>query len=74
MEIDQNQDYTHGFPPFSKAFELSSVCFLPTPTLSTFIHVKIKLFVTLNSLKPDQDPDQDGSVLVWLPGSGYALR
>ncbi len=35
--------------------------------------VKIHLFVTEKS---DQDPDPDGSELVWLPGSGTgtALR
>jgi hypothetical protein len=43
-------------------------------TLTSFkniFHVKIKLFVTLKS---DQDPDSYGSALVWLPGSGSALR
>ncbi len=34
-----------------------------------FFHVKIQIFVTANS-----DPDSHGSALVWLPGSGSALR
>jgi hypothetical protein len=34
-------------------------------------HVKIELFGTG---KFDQDPDPDGSALVWLPGSGSAAR
>ncbi len=32
-------------------------------------HVKIKLFVTFNSV---QYPDPHGSALIWLPGSGSA--
>ncbi len=41
-------------------------------TFITYIlDVKIQLFVTLKS---DQDPDPHGSELVWLPGSGSALR
>jgi hypothetical protein len=33
--------------------------------------VKIQLFVILKS---DHDPDPHGSALVWIPGSGFALR
>jgi hypothetical protein len=43
---------------------------LPT-FLKYILDVKIQLFVTL---KADQDPDPHGSELVWLPGSGSALR
>jgi hypothetical protein len=39
--------------------------------LKVYLYVKIQPFA---GLKPDQDPDPDGSALVWLPGTGSALR
>ncbi len=41
------------------------------PCFKYIFHVKIQLVVTFNS---DQDPDANGSALVWLPGSESALR
>jgi len=69
-KLIKNNKWT-WFPDFQKVFCTFVGMFL-TYHLSKYIfHVEIKLFVTLKS---DQDPDPHGNALVWLPGSGSALK
>jgi hypothetical protein len=52
---------------------LRRVCFMAYYLLKIYFSCQIRLFVTAKS---DQDPDPNTheSALVWLPGSGSALK
>ncbi len=54
-----------GFLPFKKGFVPSHVCFWPISFFKYIFHVKIQLFVTLES---DQDPDLHISEFTNKPG------
>jgi hypothetical protein len=56
--------------PFKKAFIPSLACSLTYYYFKYIFYVKIQPSV---ALKPDKDPDPDGSALVWLPGTESAL-
>jgi hypothetical protein len=53
-------------PAYACFYDLS-----PTYVKILYFSLKIKLFVTAI---PDQDPDLHKSALVWLPGSGSAMK